>query len=122
MRGIRPLQARRESPWESVPEQTASANADGVASAAALDVLTPESRACIDLFYTSGLSYAEIAKTLGTTPASVKARLHRAKAVLREEMADMAPPERSAFTESVLDKLNSCRASVPRTGCALPRI
>lgn len=105
--------ARHELPSDTLLELVASSDAPSDTSTPGLDALPPETRACVDLFYTGGLSYAEIARALEITVASVKARLHRAKAVLREEMSDMAPRETSAFTESVIGKLEQLRSRSP---------
>jgi len=70
-----------------------------------LDALPEDSRQCVELFYHSGLSYAEIARELGMTVAAVKGRLTRAKRILRKEMAGMAPKRWSPFTERVMETL-----------------
>lgn len=105
--------ARREVVWEELPEHAAPPDAAYPVSCSGLDALPPETRACVELFYNSEMSYAEIAVALGITVASVKSRLQRAKAVLREEMADMTGPKRSVFTERVLGRLEKLRSSSP---------
>ena len=102
--------ARRELAWETLPEPI---DRRLVVSVEGLEALPSETRACVELFYRSGLSYSEIAQALDSTVASVKARLQRAKAVLRKEMVDMAPTERSAFTKGVLDKLEQLSSHKP---------
>ena len=70
-----------------------------------LTALPKDTRRCVELFYLSGLGYGEIAREMNTTAAAVKGRLARAKRILRKEMGDMAPTQRSRFTERVLETL-----------------
>lgn len=106
--------ARRESPSEVLPELVEHSDVRPATPTAVLDALSPETRACIDLFYNAGLSYLEIAQALDMTVASVKARLQRAKAVLRKEMAETMPEPKSAFTQRVIDKLRGLESSDPK--------
>ena len=76
-----------------------------------LALLPEETRRCVLLFYQAGCSYAEIASITGATVPAVKARLSRAKAVLRREMGEMA--EKSAFTRRVMEKLEALRSEQP---------
>lgn len=104
--------ARRESATDAVADY-----AGGVGSSHAavpLDALPPETRACVELFYHSGLSYAEIAEALHASVASVKGRLRRARAVLRKELADLEPRTRSEFTQRVLDTLEQLSRKDPK--------
>jgi RNA polymerase sigma factor (sigma-70 family) len=57
----------------------------------ALDTLTPEYRAAVVLCDIEGLSYEEIAVTLGIKLGTVRSRIHRARAQLRVLLADRAP-------------------------------
>ena len=57
----------------------------------ALDALTPEFRAAVVLCDIEGLSYEEISATLGVKLGTVRSRIHRGRAQLRESLAHRAP-------------------------------
>jgi len=57
----------------------------------ALDDLPPEYRAAVVLCDIEGLSYEEIAVTLGIKIGTVRSRIHRARARLRESLEHRAP-------------------------------
>lgn len=57
----------------------------------ALDALTPDFRAAVVLCDIEGLSYEEISATLGIKLGTVRSRIHRGRAQLREALAHRAP-------------------------------
>ncbi len=67
----------------------------------ALDELPPEYRAAVVLCDIEGLSYEEIAVTLGIKLGTVRSRIHRARARLRVSLEHRAP--RSATPPTVPD-------------------
>ncbi len=62
---------------------------------AALDQLPPQFRAAVVLCDIEGLSYEEIADALDIKLGTVRSRIHRARAMLRESLADRAPGVRA---------------------------
>ncbi len=62
----------------------------------ALDELPPEYRAAVVLCDIEGLSYEEIAVTLGIKLGTVRSRIHRARARLRVSLEHRAPVARPA--------------------------
>ena len=58
---------------------------------AALDALPPDFRAAVVLCDLEGLSYEEIAATLGIKIGTVRSRIHRGRAQLRASLAHRAP-------------------------------
>ncbi|WP_062203389.1 RNA polymerase sigma factor SigE [Demequina salsinemoris] len=67
---------------------------------AALADLQPEYRAAVVLSDIEGLSYEEIAATLGIKMGTVRSRLSRARAKLRESLAHRAPASAQAPARS----------------------
>jgi RNA polymerase sigma factor (sigma-70 family) len=61
----------------------------------ALDLMQPEFRAAVVLADIEGLSYEEIAATLGVKIGTVRSRIHRGRAQLRRELAHRAPVQRT---------------------------
>jgi len=59
--------------------------------AAALAALPPDFRAAVVLCDLEGLSYEEIAATLGIKLGTVRSRIHRGRSALREALAHRAP-------------------------------
>ncbi len=57
----------------------------------ALDALAPEFRAAVVLCDIEGLSYEEISATLGVKLGTVRSRIHRGRAQLRQALAHRAP-------------------------------
>jgi RNA polymerase sigma-70 factor (ECF subfamily) len=58
---------------------------------AALDALAPEFRVAVVLCDIEGLSYEEIAATLGIKLGTVRSRIHRGRVQLRDALAHRAP-------------------------------
>jgi RNA polymerase sigma factor (sigma-70 family) len=84
----------------------------------ALDALAPEYRAAVVLCDIEGLSYEEIAVTLGIKLGTVRSRIHRARSQLRLALADRAPRRRDpvedqhgAGTDDVLSLHGGARAA-----------
>jgi RNA polymerase sigma-70 factor (ECF subfamily) len=77
--------------WQDTPDrQYEHANLDPDVQAA-LDSLPPANRAAVVLCDIEGLSYAEVAATLGVKVGTVQSRLHRGRARLREQLAHRDP-------------------------------
>ena len=57
----------------------------------ALDALSPEFRAAVVLCDIEGLTYEEIAATLGIKLGTVRSRIHRGRVQLREALAHRDP-------------------------------
>jgi RNA polymerase sigma factor (sigma-70 family) len=66
---------------------------------AALDSLVPEFRAAVVLCDIEGLSYEEIAATLGVKLGTVRSRIHRGRAHLRAALAHRMPERAGAEAE-----------------------
>jgi RNA polymerase sigma-70 factor, ECF subfamily len=58
----------------------------------ALAALPPEFRAAVVLCDIEGLTYEEVATTLGIKLGTVRSRIHRGRSLLREALAHRAPP------------------------------
>ena len=58
---------------------------------AALDELSPEFRVAVVLCDIEGLTYEEIAATLGIKLGTVRSRIHRGRVQLRQALAHLAP-------------------------------
>jgi RNA polymerase sigma-70 factor (ECF subfamily) len=65
---------------------------------AALDALPPDFRAAVVLCDLEGLSYEEIAATLGIKIGTVRSRIHRGRSQLRAALAHRAPESTSDST------------------------
>ena len=63
---------------------------------AALDALPPDFRAAVVLCDLEGLSYEEIAATLGIKIGTVRSRIHRGRSQLRAALAHRSPEARAA--------------------------
>ena len=83
------------------PDEPSAANADPVETLDALENrlalrraivnLSPDHRQVVALRYFADLTVPEVARTLGIREGTVKSRLHRALALLREQLDDPAP-------------------------------
>ena len=105
---------RREFAWEAVEELPHSELAEPATDLESLLGQLPDAdRLCVELYYNDRLGYSEIASTLGISISSVRNRLHRAKTLLRKEMAPMPHDDMSLFTKRVLEKLDRLRSSDP---------
>lgn len=76
----------RSTRFDEQPEAAAEAGAEATALGSALQLLTPEQRACWLLRELQGCSYEEIAEIVGTTAGAVRGRIARSRAVLAEVM------------------------------------
>ena len=76
---------------EAGPEQVYDATHFDDDVQLALDALPPDFRAAVVLCDIEGLSYEEIATTLGIKLGTVRSRIHRGRALLREALAHRAP-------------------------------
>jgi len=66
---------------------------------AALDALSPDFRVAVVLCDIEGLTYEEIAATLGIKLGTVRSRIHRGRVQLREALAHLDPRQRPATDE-----------------------
>ncbi len=67
----------------------------------ALDTLAPEFRAAVVLCDIEGLSYEEIAATLGVKLGTVRSRIHRGRSHLRKALQHRAPAARTGHQREV---------------------
>ncbi len=73
------------------PERSFEFNNLDADVAAALEALPPDFRAAVVLCDMEGLSYDEVAHALNIKLGTVRSRIHRGRAMLRESLADRAP-------------------------------
>jgi len=67
----------------------------------ALNALKPQYRAAVVLCDIEGLSYEEIGTTLGISTGTVRSRIHRGRAQLREALAHRAPRPQPTFRPGI---------------------
>ncbi|GAB2616626.1 RNA polymerase sigma factor SigE [Pseudactinotalea suaedae] len=67
----------------------------------ALNALKPQFRAAVVLCDIEGLSYEEIGATLGISTGTVRSRIHRGRAQLREALAHRAPRPTHTFRPGI---------------------
>src|SRR3569623_3713061 len=84
---------------ERSPEQVYAEGAFAADVQAALDALPPDFRAAVVLCDIEGLSYEEIAATLGIKLGTVRSRFHRGREQLRAALAHRAPRSTRAGME-----------------------
>lgn len=85
------------------PSRVVAAREEQSLLRAALQTLPEDLRATLELHYWDELSTAEIGAVLGIAAGTVKWRLSRGRAVLRERIAELAPT--AAMRTSTLDRL-----------------
>lgn len=73
----------------------------------ALRKLAPEYRVAVVLCDIEGLSYEEIAATLGIKLGTVRSRIHRARAQLKKSLAHRNPALKSASVEDTLELMTA---------------
>ncbi|GAA1886947.1 RNA polymerase sigma factor SigE [Lapillicoccus jejuensis] len=79
----------------------------------ALDALPPDFRAAVVLCDIEGLSYEEIAATLDIKLGTVRSRIHRGRALLREALAHRSPAAREAAAATTAAPSAGVRGVVP---------
>ncbi|WP_181149714.1 RNA polymerase sigma factor SigE [Arthrobacter sp. MYb227] len=94
------------------PERSFEYNNLDVDVQAALDALSPEFRAAIVLCDLEGLSYEEVSEALGVKLGTVRSRIHRGRATLREKLAHRNPAAKSPVTVA----LPKIRRTLPGIG------
>ncbi len=79
------------------PSETLDSLEDRLALRRAIADLSPDHRQVVALRYFAGLTVPETARSLGVRDGTVKSRLHRALAILREQLEDpvLEAPEAS---------------------------
>jgi RNA polymerase sigma-70 factor (ECF subfamily) len=82
------LDRRRRADIASSAEEAGAGDESVLEFLALLDGLTTQQRACVALRYLGGLRAAEIATTLGTSEATVRTQLHRARTFLRTSLLE----------------------------------
>ncbi|PZP03145.1 MAG: RNA polymerase sigma factor SigE [Dermacoccus nishinomiyaensis] len=82
----------------------------------ALDALAPDFRAAVVLCDIEGLTYEEIAQTLGLKLGTVRSRIHRGRAALRESLAHRSPAAREARRRSVVQAAKEGLTRRPAVG------
>jgi RNA polymerase sigma factor (sigma-70 family) len=76
-------------------------------------------RTAVALLYLAGLTHAEIAEELGTSPGAVKTRLHKARATLRAPLHDLYE-EHIAMTDQTQELIPMHVAELRRTAASDP--
>ena len=84
---------KRLTSRSATPEQAFEQNHLGDDVQKALDALPPQFRAAVVLCDIEGLSYEEVADVLDIKLGTVRSRIHRGRAQLREALAHRAPAQ-----------------------------
>ena len=82
----------------------------------ALDALAPEYRAAVVLCDIEGLSYEEIAATLGVKLGTVRSRIHRGRAQLRSALVHRAPRRSFGMSAESVDVAEPTDTTEPTGG------
>lgn len=82
----------------------------------ALDTLAPEFRAAVVLCDIEGLSYEEIAATLGVKLGTVRSRIHRGRSHLRKALQHRSPAARTEQRRTLSAVVPSARAGEVSAG------
>ena len=77
--------------WDEAPEPSAVISEMGEKIQEGIALLQPELRAAVVLRDVAGFSSREAAEALDITVAALKSRLHRARVLLRQHLAEYAP-------------------------------
>lgn len=85
------LEARLSDRREVQPHQAAAAAETAQAVLRALEELDEEARLVVVLRDVEDMDYSQIAEVLDLPAGTVKSRLHRARCLLKEKLADWAP-------------------------------
>ena len=85
----------------STPEQSFELNNLDIDVQDALKALAPDYRAAIVLCDLEGLSYEEVAQALNVKIGTVRSRIHRGRAMLREALAHRNPANRAPKTKTL---------------------
>ena len=80
-----------------------------------LDALAPDFRAAVVLCDIEGLSYEEIAATLGIKLGTVRSRIHRGRSQLRATLEHRAAGRRPADTDQADQADQSARSATEGT-------
>ncbi len=88
------VRKHRRERVSAVPEAAAPGPAEdrGARVMEAIRGLRDDYREVLILHYLEGLSYAEVARALGTTPGAVGEKLHRVREMVREKLQAEARP------------------------------
>ncbi len=92
---VRAIEDRPKDEAAPSPEEAVLAQERRVALAAAIDALREDERLVVTCRYLLQLSEAETVEALGVPAGTVKSRLSRGLAHLRESLADAAPTDRA---------------------------
>ncbi|WP_420110711.1 RNA polymerase sigma factor SigE [Pseudactinotalea sp.] len=92
---------RVQAPERSSPERGFEHENLDVDIQEALNALKPQFRAAVVLCDIEGLSYEEIGTTLGISTGTVRSRIHRGRAQLREALAHRAPRPKPTFRPGI---------------------